>query len=233
VAAIVRHGWPAPSPEPLEGGGSWWDDVLTGFRVLVNISGAAGLALAYMALGIGVQLGETLQVFAYRHVFHLSAPEVGVVLSAAGGAAVAGSFSGTWLQNHLGRGAFIVGGIAVAGLGWIVTATASAWALVLVGGILVGAPEAPVAAATSTLLETLIPSAERGRTLGAFRWIAWALLPIAAVGGGLLASRIGARWELALSGTVMLSAAAFGVRFVLPHFPRTSTSRAAGSAGES
>jgi MFS family permease len=63
-------------------------------------------------------------------------------------------------------------------------------------------------ASANTLIQTLIPDDYRGRIMALYAMTVVGVGPFGSLAAGALAHRVGARWTLALSGTLILITAA-------------------------
>ncbi|WP_374712753.1 MFS transporter [Symbiobacterium terraclitae] len=168
------------------------------------------LSLVYFILMVGVQFGMTLLIFYYRDVIGLAAESVGLLMTVSGSAQLALASLGSWLQKVVGKGRLVIAGIACAGLGWIITGLIPAWWGLVVGCVLLSAPQAPVSATVNTMQQQATREELLGRVSATTRWLAWASLPIAALTAGAIAEAVGAQAMLIISGGVILVAALIG-----------------------
>lgn len=185
-------------------------DVKSGFAYIFGHPLLRSISIVYFVLMIGVQFGMTLLVFYYRDQVGLSAAQVGLLMTASGGAQFLAASAGAWLQKRLGKGRLVVAGVTCAGVGWLVTSLSHQWWGLLLGGMLLACPQAPVAATVAALQQQVTPGEMLGRVGATSRWLAWVSLPFSALFAGAIAEAFGAQNMLAFSGSVILIAALIG-----------------------
>jgi MFS family permease len=139
--------------------------------------------------------------------------ELGIVMGAAGGGALAGSLITALIGISRGRGALMIGSAAVAGaaLVWF-SATTSVWpacaALVLLGGSIM-----LFMGMSNTLIQTYTPAEMRGRVISIYTMTVLGFMPLGSGLLGWVASLTSLPLTFAVSGTlVVIAAAALALR---------------------
>ena len=139
--------------------------------------------------------------------------ELGIVMGAAGGGALAGSLITALVGISRGRGALMIGSAAVAGaaLVWF-SATTSVWpacaALVLLGGSIM-----LFMGMSNTLIQTYTPAEMRGRVISIYTMTVLGFMPLGSGLLGWVASLTSLPITFTVSGTlVVIAAAALALR---------------------
>lgn len=187
-----------------------WREATEGIRYILEHRVLKAVASIRFILGLGLQLGLTLLIFYYRYIIHLDSIKIGILIGVGGAATLVGSLWSEKAQNLLGEGKLIVVGIFLAGLGWVITSLNSSFAVLLIGITCISLPEGAVASAWITLLQIVTPPELLGRVSAGVHWIAWLLLPVAAVLSGILARAFGVHWVLVSAGAILLLTALGG-----------------------
>lgn len=131
-------------------------------------------------------------VYFYRHDLHFSAGQVGLSGLLMGVIPMAFALIGARLNQKLGPGRILVGGVLLSGLGMMVLpGMVSPYSVGAVLGMLDG-PIGPILAAMSTIMQVRIPSRLFGRVNAIRNLISMGTAPTAGVLSGFLAGRIGA-----------------------------------------
>ncbi len=138
-------------------------------------------------------------------VLGLSQQGYGLLLTAGGVGAFAGSLLARWLSSRVGPGTVLI--IAVFGLG-IATLVPGIWASPIVTGISLAAIGALAVAwnvVTVSLRQAIIPDAILGRVNSAYRLVGWGTMPLGALLGGVLARTFGLRAPFLIGGAVQIA----------------------------
>ena len=153
VGQMRRH--PAP-PEPL-GDRDWWRDITAGVRHIWGDPILRALSGVYVALGAGVQLGETLVLWYYRHTHDASGCDRhGPGAEHRRGGGIGGSLVAGYARR-LGAGLAIVVGIYVAASGFGIMAVAPTSAGAIVGSVLLSLPEGAIIPLVTTFKQQRTP----------------------------------------------------------------------------
>lgn len=138
-------------------------------------------------------------------VLHLPPRDYGFVLLAAGIGALGGGLVTPPLGRRYGRTVVLVAGSAITAL------TLGAMAFTANGVVAACLYAASSAGAmtwnvlTMSLRQALIPQELFGRVQGAYRTVAWGVIPVGALLGGALAGALGVRRVFALAGAALLT----------------------------
>lgn len=195
-----------------------WREAMEGIRYILEHRLLKAVAGIRFVLGLGLQLGLTVLIFYYRYVVHLDSLTIGILIGVGGGATLVGSLWTEKAQNLLGEGKLIVLGIFLAGVGWVITSVNSSLAGLLLGMACISLPEGAVASAWITLLQSVTPHELLGRVSAGVHWIAWLLLPLAAVLSGMLAREFGVHLVLLSAGAILVVTALGGAMTSLRTF---------------
>lgn len=138
------------------------------------------------------------------HELHLTSTGYGLLLSAAAIGNVAGSLVANRVRRRFEASTVLIGAGLVAGIGYLVMASA-----VLVAGAVVGLMVEALAVGCGTvasvsLRQRHIPDELLGRVSNLFRSLTWGAVPLGALIGGVLAASLGLRAPLAVAGAAQV-----------------------------
>ncbi|WP_125932872.1 MFS transporter [Janibacter indicus] len=202
VSALLLRNLPRQAQRPFEER-NLWREVVDGARhiardrLLATLTAAAGVINA-------VYLGQ-VAVFVLFVTDVLRLGPTGYSLLLAGGAL--GGIAGGLVTEHLvakvGRRAALVGGLVLVGgagagvvAGTVVTTALGYFAMGF--GLMVWNVVAV------SLRQTIVPDHLLGRTIGAYRVVAWGTMPLGAAAFGALAQVWGSRWAFGVGAVVIL-----------------------------
>jgi MFS family permease len=131
---------------------------------------------------------------------------LGILLGSAGLGALAGSLYLAARKSVLGLGRVIVYGSVGLGVAMIVLSQSSYLAVSIVALLIAGASLLMQAAASNTLLQTIVEEDKRGRVMSLFAMAFMGMAPFGSLLAGSVATEIGIRWTLALAGLVCIAA---------------------------
>jgi Na+/melibiose symporter-like transporter len=183
-------------------------DMSDGVRWLARHRLLRGLTVISAVSALASSMSSAVLVLYVLEVLRLPSGDFGLMLLAGGVGALIGGLGTPALARRLGRPSVLVGGAVLSAVAAGLMATtrdgvvaaglfAASAAGILVWNVL-----------TMSLRQALIPAAMFGRVQGAYRTLVWGAIPIGSLVGGALATRFGLRPVFALSGAVLLLAAA-------------------------
>jgi MFS family permease len=169
-----------------------------------------------LVLGFSSAMATAVTVLWAREVLGVSEAAFGVFITASAVGALIGSQTAALVARCIGRGATMVLSAFVSAVSMLIAGAtsspylaAAAWALggwaVLLWNVVYG-----------SLRQRLTPDALLGRTIGIYRVVAWGVMPLGALAGGVLAGSGGLRAPLFVGGALTLAAAVFAL-FRLPN----------------
>lgn len=198
LASFLRMRWPAPVRDAARAG--WWASFVEGARYTLGFAPARAL-LALVALSSFTIAPYSSLMPIYAKVQFAGGPQtLGFLLSAAGGGALvamlwlAGRASVRGLTRVIG-GASIASGLALAAFSHLDVYPIALALMVPVGGGLTLA-----AAASNTILQTVVDDRLRGRVAGFYTLAFLGVAPLGHVTAGALAGAIGAQATFLLNG---------------------------------
>jgi MFS family permease len=182
----------------------WRNQVLRTLAVMVGVSNFATSALwsvlVLYAVGPASAMG-------------LSEAGYGLLLTASAAGSLVGSFVAEWLEAHLGRSRSLLLTILATTLNASAPAlTANAWlvgAAFFTGGLTIAVWNV----VTVSLRQRITPDRLLGRLNSAYRLVAWGMMPLGAVAGGLLSEWLGLRAMFAVMA-VLAFTLVLGLRVV-------------------
>ena len=195
-------------PRPTEKGGSGWLQQLTeGFGYAFGFLPSRSALLLLAAVSVAVQPYQSLAPYFARDVFHGDSRTLGWLIGAGGFGAVSGMVylaTRTTVRGLL-RVIPVSGGVAgLALIGFSFAPTLWVGLLML---YFVGMGAMLTAAATNTVLQSIVEDRMRARLVSIYMMCFFGMAPIGALFAGLLAESIGPPVTLALGGALALVAA--------------------------
>lgn len=226
IVAVARMQFPH-EPGPSGRSDGWWSSWLEGFRFAFAHPAARALLAVVAVLAWTITPYSTLMPIYAKDVYGGGPHTLGFLLSAAGAGALASTMYLASRENVRGlvrviAAATLTAGAAIAAFAYLRYLPLALVAMVAVGGGVILA-----AAATNTILQTIVDDRLRGRLAGFYMLAFLGMAPLGNLAAGALAARVGAPLTLAVNGTVAMLAAAWfwrqmpTVRAALrPHYRR-------------
>jgi MFS family permease len=166
-------------------------------RLLLTLTLAGGLINA-------VYLGQVaILVLLVRHVLGLGPVGYAAVLVAGGLGGALGGLVADQVAARLGRTITLVAGIALVGLAGIGAALATV-STTFAGYFAMGFGLMLWNVVAVSLRQSLVPAELLGRTMGAYRLVAWGTMPLGAVAFGVMATAFGTPDTFGVGGALML-----------------------------
>lgn len=192
-----------PAPTAMEGVRFLWSHTYLRRMTLMTSLVAALLSFA-----------QATSVLLFLDRYHVAPALLGLVTSGIGVGAVGGSLLAPTLVARWGKGRVMLGAMVAGGVGLgAVALSPNVWVAAVAYGFGAGGVSmwnVPWASAR----QSLVPGHLMGRVVGFARTIAWSLIPIATVVGGLV-GRISLQLSFAIGGIGVVALAVVGARLVL------------------
>jgi MFS family permease len=196
------------APRPTEKSASGWRAQLAaGFRYAYGFLPTRSALLLVSAVSLSVQPYQSLAPYFARDVFHGDSRTLGWLIGAGGFGAVSGMFYLAMKPSVRGLLSLMPWTAAMAGTALLVFSLASSLWLALPMLFLVGMGAMLSAAATNTVLQTIVEDTMRARVVSIYMMAFLGVTPLGALAAGLLAERIGPPATLGLGGGLALLAA--------------------------
>ncbi|SNT64061.1 Predicted arabinose efflux permease, MFS family [Asanoa hainanensis] len=196
----------APSPRAP---GPLWRQVHDGLRFVARDGALRALCLASAAFQFCFSATMTAYLLFLPRELHLSAAAIGLVLAATGPGAVVGSLLAARLPRRLGHGFVLVSGAAI-GDGVLLSvpalhgpAAVTVPALVVVN-LVFGVFGQLVNVTTQAVRQALTPDGLQGRVAATITFAGMGMTPLGSLLGGVLATHVGLRTALTVTGAGML-----------------------------
>jgi MFS family permease len=158
-----------------------------------SVAASTGTSNLFAMMGLSIVL-----VFLRREL-HLSAGRIGVLFAIGSFGGIVGAVSAARLAARFGVGRTILWSMVVVGIGEVsfpLATRSTATALVIAGGLLIGAGGVVYNITQVSLRQALCPPRLLGRMNASVRFMVWGTMPIGAFLGGVLGSVIGLRATL-------------------------------------
>ncbi len=215
ISALCLRGLPE-IPQPLGVSrsvkGSWMQEAVAGFRLVVTRPVLRSLAVCDVFLALGFSItGASYMIFVSRDLAFETGP-LGLIFATGALGSLAGAAIASRLGSVMGSGNALAIGLLGAGLGALliplVPAAGLVGALLLIGHQIIGDSGSVIAMIHSrTLRQIHSPAAIRGRVDAALRGLGQLATLIGALAGGALATLYGTRASLWLAAATVLVAA--------------------------
>jgi len=203
IAALLAMRLPPFTPSAVA---SPWDHLVDGFRYVARAPHIRTLLLMVAASAVCTMPAMVLMPVFADTVFHRGSRGLGFLMGAMGAGAVVGTLVLARRTKTAGLTGVMFYGALMLGASFIVFASVPSFYLALPVVAAAGFSVMRQNASANTLLQTLIPDDYRGMALYAITVVG--VGPFGSLAAGALAGRIGARWTLAVSGALILVAAA-------------------------
>ncbi|WP_409291691.1 MFS transporter [Peribacillus sp. SCS-37] len=155
------------------------------------------------------------QMIIYLKIIQISDVQIGFILSAGGGGALAGAFIPMLLPERFSRKRILVITQILGGLSIICLGFCSSWLLVGTANLAGVAAASVINPIIRTIRQNSAPTELLGRVQAISRFMGWLLIPAAALLSGYAASFFNPGSLIVLAGVISLSAAAV---YFLPYF---------------
>jgi len=188
---------------------SFWHEIREGWRALLHTPVLRDLTIVTALGAFFGTIQQTLFVLFVLNGLHLSALQLGLVVSSSGIASFVGALLVSRVTRHLGPGPTIVLGGSLTALGGVLVAAAggpfAVALLVLIGGqAAVGLGTPFYSINQITLRQAMTPANLLGRVNASRRFLVFGIMPLAALLSGLLGSWLGLRVTLTIGAGGLL-----------------------------
>jgi len=185
-----------------------WQHLVDGFRYVHRAADIRTLLMMVGSIAICTMPAMVLMPVFADTVFHRGSRGLGFLMGAMGIGAVVGTLVLARRTKTAGLTDVMFWGALVLGAAFIAFASISSFYLALVVMTAAGFSVMRQNASANTLIQTLIPDEYRGRIMALYSMTVVGVGPFGSLAAGALAGRIGARGTLAVSGVLILVAAA-------------------------
>jgi MFS family permease len=168
-------------------------------RILLSASAAV------ITLNVGFHMAGAIALIYYVRELGMSPEAIGIAFGIGSIGFLIGAGGGAALGRRLGVGRTLMLGCGVSAAAWylLVFATKdSAFALLVVVGVIQGLVLPPIFVNNVALRQTLAPDELAGRINATARWMHWTAIPFAQLAGGVLATAVGLRATIAIGATI-------------------------------
>lgn len=208
-AAVVVAYWvirTRPRP-PAAAPGTWWSELLAGFRYAFGSVATRRLIALLAALSFFCAPWMSLMPIYAAETFAGDSRTLGVMVSAVGLGALAGTVLLAARPSGRGLGSVIANCALAAGVALTVYAVSRWFWLSLAVLPVFGFGLIASVAASNTVLQTLADEDKRGRIISIYVMTFLGIAPLGNFVAGIVAERIGVHWTLAGCGLALLGAA--------------------------
>lgn len=196
------------APRPVEKTDAHWREQLAaGFRYAYGFLPTRSALLLVSAVSFSVQPYQSLAPYFARDVFHGTSETLGYLIGAGGFGAVSGMVYLAMKPSVRGLLSMVPIAAAAAGAALIVFSFSSSLWLALPMLFLVGMGAMLCAAATNTVLQTIVEDRMRARVVSIYMMSFLGITPLGALFAGMLAESLGPPLTLCLGGVLALAAA--------------------------
>ena len=218
IVALARMRWSEDARPRLAGG--WWTSWLEGVRYAISLAPTRSLLILVAVLSFTVSPYTTLMPVYARDIYGGDANTLGALLSSAGIGALSSTEYLASRPSVRGLGRLIVLAAAVAGIALAAFSYLRVYPLALVVMLAIGGGLILAAAASNTILHTIVDEHLRGRIASFYTLAFVGVAPLGNLAAGALAERFGAPMTFLLNGALAIVAALW-FRRQLPEIRRT------------
>jgi MFS family permease len=204
AALLLIRAKPQPAEKGVDG---WARQLAEGFRYAYGFLPSRAALLLISAVSFSVQPYQSLAPYFARDVFHGGSETLGWLIGAGGFGAVSGMVYLAMRPSIRGLLSLMPFTGGAAGLALIVFSHAPTLWLALPMLFVTGMGAMLSAAATNTVLQTIVEDRMRARVVAIYMMAFLGVSPLGALCAGLLAERIGPPATLAFGGALALAAA--------------------------
>jgi MFS family permease len=192
-----------PRPNRAASDGPFWQSALMGIREVGRSAPLRALAISLAAIGLFNALIETVVILYLTRTIGLAPGVLGVVFAVGSIGFLVGATLPARLVRGIGVGPTLAGSIAVVGLSDLILPLAGQdvrWVALAVGlgQFFFGLGLTVFRVAQISVRQALVPDNLLGRVGGALNLLAWGIVPLGALIGGLLGQMVGLRATLFL-----------------------------------
>ena len=205
IAVILQLTRMDVAPRPHAGErGSPFREILEGFQFVARNAPIRALLLMIGLVSLmGMPYSVLMPIFADR-ILDSGASGLGVLMTASGVGATAGSLLLASRTGIAGLGRWIVMATAGLGISLIVFAQSRSFWLSAAALLPVGLTTIVQMASSNTLIQAMVPDHLRGRAMAAYSMMFMGMAPLGALLAGFLAGRLGAPTTVALGGAICI-----------------------------
>ena len=189
----------------LEQRGSPLENIVEGYRFARHTIPVRSLLLLIGLISIGTTPYTVLMPIFAGRILHGDARTLGILMGATGVGALLGALTIASKTTVQGLGRFVW--VASLGLGTsliLFSISRHMW-LSVAPLMLVGFAILIIAGATNTLLQSMSPDRLRGRVMALYSMMFVGMTPVGALLAGVVASKIGAPWTVAIGGAACVA----------------------------
>jgi len=163
------------------------------------------LAATTVTYYVGVWFAGGTQIAYLARDLQMSPEAIGLGYSIGAIGVLAGAAAGAAIGRRFGIGPTLMASIVIGALSWAVMALAqpeTALALLALSAIGVGVTSMALSINYVSLRQAITPPELQGRVNATGRWLNWTMIPLAAIGGGAVATEIGIRTTILIGSAV-------------------------------
>jgi predicted MFS family arabinose efflux permease len=191
-------------------------NLMEGFRYCYEQKSVFGmLSLAVMTTVFGMQYTNLLPAFA-RDVMGMGPDGLGLLMTAVGVGAIAGSIGVASLGAAKHRGTVLLLNAAVFGGAMVLVGLTRSLPMVMVLLAVAGACQAVMMVLNQTIIQQIVPDHLRGRVMAAYM-VTWGMMPLGTLPAGWIAELYGTDKSILIGGAIC-AAGALWVFFFRPRF---------------
>jgi MFS family permease len=215
-----------PSGAAVDRRPSWRSELMEGVRWLWQHRLLRTMALILGVMNAAFSAALAVYVLFVQEILGLSAASFGALLTAGALGGVVGSLAAARVSRRIGPGASLYTSLLGGGIALAVTGLTSAAMVVWVAFVVFSFLAVLWNVITVSLRQTIIPDRLLGRVNSVYRFLAWGMMPVGALLGGVVVTVTEALVgrEVALRMPFLLAATAYVALFVVA-LPRLSTRR--------
>ncbi|HET7627084.1 MAG TPA: MFS transporter [Bacillales bacterium] len=188
---------------------TFFADLTEGFQFVLHTKPILYTNLAILLSMFGTTLFLTLMIFHLKDTIHLTAQQIGWLISFGGVGSIFGALSTNFFVKLFSYRRLLFTASVLGGLSIVLFSYAHSFAALMVFNAMGTLMASMMSPCIVTIRQTLTPDHLLGRVQATSRFMAWVLLPVSAFLAGVLAEVFGTSATILLGGVISVVASAF------------------------
>lgn len=188
---------------------SIFKEINEGFKFVMKTKPILFTNIAVLTSMSGTTLFLTMMIFHLKDTIHLSATQIGWLLSLGGAGSILGSFSTTVLIKKISRRKLLFVSSFLGGISIILFSYAHSFVWLVIFNAIGDLMASMISPCIVTIRQTLTPDHLLGRVQATSRFISWIFLPLSSFLAGVLALHLGSNHTILVGGIISTFASIF------------------------
>ncbi|WEG12182.1 MFS transporter [Pullulanibacillus sp. KACC 23026] len=188
---------------------SFYKELMEGFRFVFKTKPILYTNLSILISMAGATLFLTMMIYYLKTPRHLTADQIGWLLSLGGAASILGALSTNWLLKRVSRRGLLFGASFIGGLSIILFSCAHSFVWLVICNAIGDFLASIMNPVIVTLRQALTPDHLLGRVQATSRFMSWIFLPLSSFLSGVLALHLGSAGTILIGGLLSAGASFF------------------------